>query len=122
MGYALNLRPEGDDAYTLKIPGMLTIRVQGSHVLAGFASYSMCLAIVGFAMSDLATKIFITNLQATTNHWNACQALTAILSVFRCILCAAIRLSVTTHNANRVRERLNANQPTPEQRVRELIK
>jgi hypothetical protein len=82
----------------------------------------MCLAIVGFAMSDLATKIFITNLRATTNHWNACQALTAILSVFRCILCAAIRLSVTTHNANRVRERLNANQPTPEQRVRELIK
>jgi hypothetical protein len=94
LGYILNLDERGANMFTLKIPFMLTIKIKGNKVIAGFAAFSISLMIVGFWFSDTAALVFMDRLKATESNWTACQALATSISLTFCLVIGGIKFFI----------------------------
>lgn len=113
---------KGQRHYAVSITGKIfVIRITGDQVVAGFTSYIVSLLIVGMWFSGLARAIYIENIHATQDIFEASQLLAASLSLALAIVVSSVKIPVIYIIEFRQSVR-SLSEPTPEERVQALIK
>jgi hypothetical protein len=133
LGYVLNfgeggspsshdVTPGKNNIFQIWFPWLLRLGITGNHVIAGFASFTISLLVVGIFLPRQARQIFIDNLQATDSQWIACQSLAAGLAVFVCVLLSGCRLICLFVGARSAAKRAILQEPSLRERADKLVK
>lgn len=115
-----NLSRDGDDFFNLHIPKVFKARLTGRQVTAAFGSYVVSVLGVGAFWSNLAHDIFVVNMQATTNQWQASVAMASSISVVSSMVFGGAKLLYDTVIAHRKQQRLQSPAQSDEDRVKRL--